>query len=118
MKKLIKPASLLLYLLSLLVFFLAGMVYAGVSGVAKGQGLAGGAIVLGYGVMFGIIALVVSIFIAFYVKHRAVVITNRILAVVFAVMVGIMTFRIMSREGKATPEKEVPHETTGPASID
>ena len=62
MKKLFKPASLLLYFLTILSFFLAGFLYAALTGAGKGQGLAGGAIVLGYGVLSAGVAFVISIF--------------------------------------------------------
>lgn len=57
MNKLLKAASFLLYLLSVFVFFFAGMAYAGVSGA--GQGLAGGAVVFMHVVAFGRAALFV-----------------------------------------------------------
>ncbi len=60
MKKIVKPASLLFSVLSLLMFFIIGMYFAGLIEAGKNQGLAGGAIVLGWGVIFAGIAFVLS----------------------------------------------------------
>ena len=115
MKKLIKPSSLLLYLLALVVFLMVGMVFAGITGVAKGQGLAGGAIVLGYGVMFGFIALVISFFIAYHASHRVIKNINRVLAIALIIAAGIFTYRFMMQEG-ATESIEETRPTTTPAT--
>ncbi|MGI9544327.1 MAG: hypothetical protein ACR2MX_13790 [Cyclobacteriaceae bacterium] len=115
MKKLIKPSSLLLYLLSLVVFLMVGMVFAGVTGVAKGQGLAGGAIVLGYGVMFGFTALFISFFIAYYASHSVIINTNRVLAIALIIAAGIFTYRFMMQEGATEPAK-VPSQKTSPTT--
>ena len=93
MKKLFKPASLLLYMLSLSVFFLMGASYAGISGAAEGQGLAGGAIVFGYGVVFGALSFVAAIFMAYYAKKKTVIIANRVLAIVLALALGVFIYR-------------------------
>lgn len=85
--KLLKPASFLLYFLSLIVFFLGGMFYARFMDVAKGQGLAGGAIVLSYGLGFAFIALIIAFYIANNAAHKMVVLANKIL---FGVLVVLM----------------------------
>ena len=117
MKKLIKPANLLLYFQTILVFFIVGVTYAGLTNAAKGQGLAGGAIVLGYGVMFVFIAFITSIIVAYYVKDRIIVITNRIMAIVLIIAIGILTYRFMNREQNEKPTKEFPKKQTAPAVI-
>ena len=89
MKKLIKPASLLFYFQTILVFFLAGVTYSGLTNAAKGQGLSGGAIVVGYGVMFAFIAFITSIIVAYYVRDRIIVITNRIMAIVLIIAIDL-----------------------------
>ena len=55
MKNIFNPASFLLYLLTFLVFFLTGATFVNISGAAKNQGLASGAIVVGYALMFSIV---------------------------------------------------------------
>ncbi|MCB0749342.1 MAG: hypothetical protein KDC90_17905, partial [Ignavibacteriae bacterium] len=64
MKKLIKPALLLLHFQTILVFFLVGVTYSGLTDATNGQELGGGAIVLGYSVMFAFIAFITSIIVA------------------------------------------------------
>jgi len=66
MKKLLTSTALLFYLLVLLVFFFAGTYFSAIAGVAKGQGLAGPAIVLGYGVIAAALALLASFFLVAY----------------------------------------------------
>ena len=100
MKKFVKPASLLLYSLSIVVFFLTGMFYAGITNAAEGQGLAGGAIVVGYGFLFSLIALVVAFFVAYYATHQTVVITNRILLLLFVILVAYIFFRYQEKQNE------------------
>lgn len=109
MKKLIKPINLLLYFQSTLVFFFVGAAYAGLTNAAKGQGLAGGAIVVGYGFMFALTAFIASILGAYYLKDRTIVITNRIMAILLIISIGILTYRFMAREKTENLEKEYPH---------
>lgn len=92
MKKLIKPASLLLCLLALLVFFVAGTAGASYAGLAEGQGLAGSATILGYGVVAGLGAVVAALFFAGYAPHRAVVIANWVLVGVLLAFVAVLNF--------------------------
>lgn len=73
MKKLFKPACLLFNILTLILFFFIGLLYAGWIEAGKNQGLAAGAIVLGYGVIFGFAALILSFFITYNVHHKHIV---------------------------------------------
>lgn len=118
MKKLIKPASLLFYFQTILIFFLVGVTYSGLTNAAKGQGLAGGAIVVGYGVMFAFIAFITSIIVAYYVRDRIIVITNRIMAILLVIAIGILTYRFMNREQNKKPTKEYPKKTSAPAVME
>ena len=93
MNKLLKPTCLLLYLLSVLVFFCTGMLYVAISGIAKNQGLAGGAIVLFNGLIFAVSAFVASLFLAYYATHKSIVITNRVLAAILAVFIVLFIYR-------------------------
>ena len=87
--KLLKPASFLLYFLSLITFFLVGMFFARIFDVAKGQGLAGGAIVLGYGLFFAFVALIIALYIVYYRSHKTIILANRIL---FGLLVVFMAW--------------------------
>ncbi|GHB76428.1 hypothetical protein [Persicitalea jodogahamensis] len=99
MKKLIQPASLLLYFLSILVFFVAGLTYAGLTEAGKGQGLAGGAIVLSYGVVAALLALVIALFVACYASHAAIVKINRVFSLLAAIAILYFVYRYYNREG-------------------
>ncbi|MDX1317257.1 MAG: hypothetical protein R3262_06895, partial [Xanthomarina gelatinilytica] len=60
----VKPYSFLMYFLAIIAFFFLGIVYANITEAGKGQMLAGGAIVFGYGVIGAFIGLCLSIFTA------------------------------------------------------
>lgn len=81
MKKLFKPACLLFNILILIQFFLVGLLYAGWIEAGKHQGLAGGAIVLGYGVIFALVALILSFFATYHLKHKLIKVANIILGI-------------------------------------
>ncbi len=116
MNKLFKPVSLLMYLLVVLVFFMAGMTLAGVSGVAKGQGLAGGAIVFFYGVFTAIIAFIISLFVAYKTTIKRIIKINKIFVVLLLVAVCLFVYRVISINKSETPENELPAKTTSPAN--
>ncbi len=81
MKKLLKPACIGLYLLMLLFFFVVGLYYADITDAGKNQGLAGGAIVLGYGVMFAGLGFVASFFMAYFMNLKYIKILNWVLLI-------------------------------------
>ncbi|WP_373514425.1 hypothetical protein [Persicitalea sp.] len=118
MKKLIKPASLLLYLLAVLVFFILVLTYGGLSGAGKGQGLAGGAIVFGYGLVAAFLALIVYFFVAFYASHIAVVKTNRILTAVLTVGILYTIYQSSFRQGEVQRSNPQPTIPVKPAVIE
>lgn len=66
-----------------IVFFFRGVYYEGITGAAEGQGLAGGAIVLGYGVITAFVALLISFIIAYHAPHEIVVKINQVLGIIF-----------------------------------
>lgn len=98
MKSNFKPASILFYFLSALLFFLLGTVLAGIAGAGKNQGLAGGAIVLGYGVMAGFFALIAAVVTVGFVKESRVKLFNKILAVIFILLIIIIFYRFQTRQ--------------------
>ncbi|NHE56917.1 MFS transporter [Cyclobacterium plantarum] len=124
MKKLFKPASLLFSLLSLVVFFLIGMLYAGWIDAGKGQGLAGGAIVLGWGVIFALIAFVVSFFLTYRIVHKKIIVLNWVLFALLLAGYGIIHYNYVQRE-KSKEKNDIPpmekpnapSKTTDPASM-
>ncbi len=96
MQNFVRPASILLYFLAILVFFLAGMSFAAFTGVAEDEGLTGGATLLWHGLIFGMVAFVIALFVVLKATHRMVVAVNRILAVVLLIGIAILTFRFFS----------------------
>lgn len=98
MKNFFKPARLGFYFLMLVAFFIIGLYFAGLIDAGKGQGLAGGAIVLGYGIMFGVIACIASFFIAHYAPHKFIVYANIVLLAVVLIAYGITHYRYIQRQ--------------------
>lgn len=98
MKAYFKLSSILFYFLSALLFFLLGTVLAGIAGAGKGQGLAGGAIVLGYGVMAGCFALIAAVIMVGFVKESRVKLFNKILAAIFVLLIILIIYRYQTRQ--------------------
>lgn len=117
MKKLFQPSSLLMYVLSILIFFFAGMLYAGLTGAAKGQGLAGGAIVIGYGFMTACCAFIAAIFAAYNFENIVIKKINRVFLGVLAMVAIFIAYRQLTRVEKATEAIKPPTETTRPSDV-
>lgn len=115
MKRLIRPASLLLYFFTTLIFFVAGALYASKTGVGKGQGLGGIADVFEYGFMFAFFAFVASIGMVFYAKQKVIVKTNYILGIGMVTVFLFFSLRRVFLEPKPAPEKKPPGKATAPA---
>jgi hypothetical protein len=109
MKKIFKPASILFNILCLLVFFIVGMYFAALIEAGKNQGLAGGAIVLGWGILFAGIAFITSFFVTHKVEHRKIVIGNWILFVLLLIGYGVTHYRFMQRD-KQQKERNEPYQ--------
>ena len=99
-----------MYLLVIFVFFMAGMTIAGVFGVAKGQGLAGGAIIFMYGIITAIIALILSLFLVNKAKIGTIIKINKFLGILFFLAVCLFIYRVINKN--KTPLKEYPNNTT------
>jgi hypothetical protein len=112
MKKLFEPVSLLFYFFMVLVFFFAGVYFAGLTGAAEGQGLAGGAIILGYGVIAAFFALLFSVFMAYSVQRDHIVRINKILGIIFLIFIAITTYRIFSIERSESSSEPLSQQTT------
>lgn len=78
----VKPYSLLMYFLSIITFFFLGLIYASITEAGKGQMLAGGTIVLGYGVIGAFIGLFLSILTAIKSKRNLIIKINVFLALI------------------------------------
>lgn len=106
MKKVFKPASLAFNFLVLILFFIVGMYVAKVTGAGKNQGLAGGAIVLGWGVLFAGIAFIASFFLTRYVAHKIIVRLNWVLLIIVAASYGYARYSYMEKQKAKELEDE------------
>ena len=86
---LIKPYSLLLYVLAVIVFFFFGILLAGLVDAGKGQMLAGGAIVLGYGLIGALIGFCISLILAYKFKRKTIISFN---VVFFVLIISFWTY--------------------------
>ncbi len=77
----LKPYGFLMYFLAIVAFFFVGVTYAGIIEAGKNQMLAGGAIVLGYGVMGSFAGLCLALFVAYRSGRKTIIRINIILLV-------------------------------------
>ncbi len=123
MRKFFKPARIAFYILMLVTFFIVGLYFAWLIDAGKGQGLAGGAIVVGYGVLFAGIAFIASFFIAHFAPHKYIVYSNMVLLVVIIIAYGITHYRYVQLENakdeneQFKPIPTVPTQQTEPIGM-
>ena len=106
MKKLLKPAALLYNLLIFLTFFFVGLWIAKFMEAGKGQMLAAGAIVLSYGLIFAVIALIGSFFLTFKLNHKTIVSLNVVLLTILLSFFAYFTYQYQLREKSAIAETQ------------
>jgi hypothetical protein len=82
----------------LLAFFIIGLYYAAYVDAGKGAGLAGGAIVVGYGIMFGGIAFIASFFIAHFLEISKIKIINWVLLALILGTWGYKFYQFQQRD--------------------
>ena len=114
MNKLIKGSSILLYFLSAFVFFFIGTTVGVITGAAEGQGLAGAAIILFYGFVASILAIVAALFLAYNAETERIIRLNKLLGIGLAIFVIVATIRFVTRDKNKDPVKS-PGEPTQPA---
>ncbi len=112
MKNLFKPASLLCNLLTFLTFFFVGLFFAKIMEVGKGQMLAAGAIVLGYGIIFASVALIGSFVITYKLKHKIIVRINILLLTILISFFAYFTYQYQVREKSEQEEKQLIQKST------
>ena len=119
MKSLIKPYSLLLYFLVIIVFFFLGVTYAGITDAGKNQGLAGGAIVLGYGVISSFFALLMAFFIAFKSSKKTIVVLNKVFGLMIVGFIVFFTWRYYTiiKPKRELQQQELPAQPKQTSSI-
>jgi mannose/fructose/N-acetylgalactosamine-specific phosphotransferase system component IID len=85
--------------------FLAGLQFAYIAEAGKGQMLAGGAIVLGYGVMGAVIGIIVSVILykIYKSKPKIIAFLNLMLAVL---ILGFFTFFYVKYQNREAQKKE------------
>lgn len=108
----VKSYSLLMYFLSIIAFFFLGIIYAGITEAGKGQMLAGGAIVLGYGVIGAFIGLLLSILTAIKSKRNLIIKINIFLTLIVIASFTYFTLKYQKRQQEKLkdelPKKEQP----------
>lgn len=121
MSKLLKPASFGFYILVAITFFLFGLYVANMLEVGKGQMMAAAVIVLGWGVMFAGIALILSVIVARYLPFKWIVRMNWILLVIIFVGYGITILRAQQKrkvkEDLQLENRELPPKVTEPTAL-
>jgi len=95
--RLLKLYSFLLYLLALATSFFVGITFAKIVEAGKDQGLAGGAIVFGYGVIASVIGLIISLFVAHKINRKTIIRLNIILALCLAGFYAYYQIRYLNR---------------------
>lgn len=93
-----KPSKIAFYLLSVLAFFFIGVIYVAISGAAKNQGLAGGAIVFGYGIMGSFFGLILSIILVRYLTPKVIIYSNSILLLIILGFVAYFLYKFKERQ--------------------
>ncbi|WP_040247769.1 hypothetical protein [Psychroserpens mesophilus] len=96
--KLLKLYSFLLYILAIITFFFIGISIADIVGAGKNQGLAGGAIVLGYAVVGSVIGLILSLLIANKTNRKVIFRLNLILALSILGFIAYYQIRYQNRQ--------------------
>lgn len=104
----IELGRILFVLLALPVTLFLGMAFAGLTGLADHQGLAGGAIVLGYGVLFAVAGLILSLVMVRRLSASTLRFINVSLLIAI-VGIGIFAwFRIQSQmKGRSDAEQDM-----------
>lgn len=94
--------TILFYILFFLVGFFLGIQVADIVDAGKGQMLAGGAIVLGYGVVGAFLGLIVSIFLSIIYKTKpsAIILLNKILTVLLLCLWFFFYLKYQKREAQ------------------
>lgn len=102
MRRYFKVHCLLLYLLAFLFFTVVGAGATALSGAADNQGLAGGAIVLFYGLITGFVAFVLSILFVKHGSRKQIIMVNLVLAVGLLILYVVLRLRHRDEEKEIT----------------
>jgi len=114
--KILKPYSFLLYFLGIVTFFFIGLTLAGIVEAGKNQGLAGGAIVFGYGVVGAVIGLIVTLFIASTSTRKIVFRLNIVLALCIVLFYAYFHIKFLNKQKSREEEKAIIQQPRQPTS--
>mgnify|MGYP000173900014 CR=1 FL=1 len=103
--KMFKAYSFLMYFLALIAFFFLGLIYAGITEAGKGQMLAGGAIVFGYGVIGAFIGLCLALVLAYNLKRHWIIKINILLTLIIAASFAYFTIKYQKRQKEKEQQK-------------
>ncbi|WP_339903281.1 hypothetical protein [uncultured Cyclobacterium sp.] len=106
MKKALKGSSFLFYFLTIVVFFISGGLFSNYMEVGKNQGLAGGAIVLGYALMYAFGALIVAIVLAGRLKTKIIIYANIVLFIIMTLFIILGYLRHLEIEENKVPAQQ------------
>lgn len=104
--QMLKGYSFLFYFLAIICCFFSGLTYAGIVEAGKHQGLAGGAIVFGYGVVGAFLGLLIALFVAYKTNRKIIFWLNIILAVAIACFYGYYHLKYLERKKTKALEKQ------------
>ena len=101
----VKFYSLLMYFLAIVTCFFIGIGYAGLVDAGKDQMLAGGAIVLGYGVIGAIIGFCISLIIAYKSNRKTIITINVVLALMIVAFWAYFFIKFKNRKNEKIKEE-------------
>lgn len=102
-----RPSKIVFYLLSILTFFFLGVIYVAITGAAKDQGLAGGAIVIGYGFMGAFIGLLISVILVRYLNNKSIIGANIAMLVIILGFILYFFLKFKEREKSKADRSEL-----------
>ena len=111
-KKLFNKSALLLYVLIIPIFFILGILGAKFAEVAKHQGLAGGAIVLFYGIITALVAIFLAGIFVYFVNQELIKKVNKIFALILGLLALYILFNVLTKEKPAEKFQEPPRTPT------
>lgn len=108
MKNIFRPSAWLFYLLTMFYFFILGGFTAKWSGAVNGQGLAGGAIVLSYGLIAMAIGLVLAFFMVSRSNESLIKRLNIIFTVLFILIIAFYSYNYFQEKALTLSENVNP----------
>jgi len=95
-------------LLVFVVFWVVGMIVSGLIGAGDNQGLAGGAIIVGYGFIAGCAGVILALVLLNTLKRDIIVKLNIGFSVVLVILAGILTYRFLNQKNEHKQDKQIP----------